>query len=250
MRISSGAVMVMAVLGSRSVGVGMSCSKTSAAPDRQTPPRLADPDPGGGKAPPPGDGKPPENGSQKRTQKATQPGTQNGIKMAPEAILTKHYADNGWGKPVELVPYERVPYLYRVDFSDKGDYAVVHNGKVLDRKGLDAMAGYMKDVKLMSQAKLQSEDIIGLLLAFHAFPAVKDIDPEGYYALDKLPRLRPRLELGADEGRFTLSYVFPNVGGAVPNPSVVTVKQWTMEIPKTYAARWHEQTLKVDISKP
>jgi hypothetical protein len=249
MRISFGALTVMAILGSRLVGVGMgtSCSKTSAAPDRQIAPHLAGPDPGGDKAAPAAaDDKPPQDGP----QNGTQMGTQKETKLAAETILTKHYVDKGWGKPVELVPYERVPYLYRVDFADKGDYAVVHNGKVLDHKGLEAMADYMKDVRLMSQAKLQSDDVIGLLLAFHAFPAVTDIDPEGYYALDKLPRLKPRLELGVGEGRFTLNYVFPNVGGAVPNPSIVTVKRWTMDIPKSYAARWHEQTLKVDTSKP
>lgn len=171
--------------------------------------------------------------------------------MTAEAILTKHYADKGWGQPVELVPYERVPYLYRVDFSDKGDYAVVHHGKVVEGKGLEAMASYMKDVKLMSQAKLEANDLIGLLLAFHAFPPVQGIDPEGYYALDALPRLKPRLELGVDEGRLTLNYIFPNVaGGPLPNPNVVPVKRWTLDIPKSYAAKWREEVLKIDTSKP
>ena len=40
------------------------------------------------------------------------------------------------------------------------------------------------------------------------------------------------------------------VGGAVPNPSVVTVKRWTLSVPKSYAATWHEDTLQVDTSKP
>jgi len=219
------ALAVMAVVGPF---VGTSCSQTNADPDRRTAPRLVPAD--AGKAPAPKDEK--------------------GPKMSAEAILTKYYADKGWGKPVELVPYERVPYLYRVDFSDKGDYAVVHNGRVLEGKGLEAMASYMKDVKLMSQAKLQADDLIGLLLAFHAFPAVQGIDPEGYYALDKLPRLKPKLELGVDEGRLTLNYIFPNVGGAVPNPNVVTVKRWTLDLPKSYAAKWREEILKVDTSKP
>jgi hypothetical protein len=182
--------------------------------------------------------------------KVPAPKDEKGPKMTAEAVLTKYYADKGWGKPVELVPYDRVPFLYRVDFSNKGDYAVVHHGKVIEDKGVGAMASYMKDVKLMSQAALQVDDMLGLLLAFHAFPAVEGIDPEGYYALDKLPRLKPRLDIGGGEGRLTLHYVFPNVGGAVPNPSVVTVKRWTLDVPKSYAATWHEDTIQVDTSKP
>jgi len=171
--------------------------------------------------------------------------------MEPEAILTKHYADKGWGTPVELVPYPRVPYLYRVDFADNGDYAVVHHGKVLEGKGLEDMSRYMKDVKLMSRADLEAGDLLGVLRAFHSFPPVQGIDPLGYYALDGLPRLKPRLELGVDEGRLTLNYIFfPNVGGPLPNPNVVTVKRWTLDIPKSYAAKWHEEIVKVDTSKP
>jgi hypothetical protein len=222
---SRGALIVIAALGSL---VGASCSQTSADPERRTSPRLAPAD----------------------ARKAPDPKDEKGPKMEPEAILTKHYADKGWGTPVELVPYVRVPYLYRVDFSDKGDYAVVHHGKVLEGKGLAAMASYMKDVKLMSQAQLEASDLLGLLLAFHAFPAVQGIDPEGYYALDGLPRLKPRLELGVDEGRLTLNYIFPNVGGPLPNPNVVPVKRWTLDIPKSYAAKWHEEIVKVDTSKP
>src|SRR5262245_213373 len=116
MRSSLGTLTALAVL-----GLSVSCSQTSAEPEYKAPPRVAE----APKAPP----KPPEKGPT----------------MAPEAILTKHYADKGWGKPVELVAYPRVPHLYRVDFADKGDYAVVHHGKVVEAKGLAAMASYMKD---------------------------------------------------------------------------------------------------------
>jgi hypothetical protein len=170
--------------------------------------------------------------------------------VADKEILVKHYIDKGWGKPTVLVHYAHIPHLYRADFNDKGDYAVVHDGKVVDHEGLDAMADYMKDINLMSQTKVQSDDIIGLLLAFRAFPAVKDIDPEGYYTLDDLPRLKPRIARRIDEVRFVINYLLPNVGGAVPHPKIVTVKQWTLDIPKSYVATWHEQTLKVDTSKP
>jgi hypothetical protein len=87
-------------------------------------------------------------------------------------------------------------------------------------------------------------------LAFRAFPAVKDIDPEGYYTRNALPRLKPRVDRGIDEMRFVINYLLPNVGGAVPHPKIVTVEQWTLDIPKSYVVTWHEHTLKVDASKP
>jgi hypothetical protein len=223
---SRGALIVIAALGSI---VGASCSQTSADPERRTSPRPAPAD----------------------ARKAPAPKDEKGPKMEAEAILTKHYADKGWGTPVELVPYPHVPYLYRVGFSDKGDYALVHHGKVLDSKGLEAMVSYMKDVKLMSQAKLDVDDLLVLLIVFHAFPAVQGIDPDAYYALDGLPRLKPKLELGVGEGRLTINYIVPRAsGGPLPNPNIVPVQRWTLSISKSYVAKWHEETIQVDNTKP
>jgi len=170
--------------------------------------------------------------------------------MDAEALLLKHYADKGWGKPTQLVPFERVPFLYRADFADGSDYALVHGGKLVEAKGVDAMAAYMKDVKLMSQHTLEPNDVTTLLLVFDAYPPVTDIAPNAFYIFDKLPKLKPKLELGVDEGRFTLSYLMPARGGAVANPHVVTVKRWILDIPKSYKASWREEVIQYDTTKP
>ena len=80
--------------------------------------------------------------------------------------------------------------------------------------------------------------------AFHAMPAVKDIDPEAFATTENL---KPKLATSGDGKHLVLNYaIATNPKGPVRNPRQVTVNRWTLDMPKSYALKWHEETVKVD----
>lgn len=171
--------------------------------------------------------------------------------MSAEAILTQHYAASR-GKPTEIEPQPRLPNLYLVRFADGRDFAVVLDGKVFTGKGLDALATYMRSVKLLTaEPALEAKDFDRLFWLFDAYPPTTGVGKDAYYNLDEIKKLKPKLERGPDEGRLILSYIVPETPrGAVANPNMITVKRWTLQIPKDYKLSWHEEVVQTDRTKP
>lgn len=171
--------------------------------------------------------------------------------MSAEAILTQHYEAKR-GKPTEIELQPRLPNLYSVRFASGRDFAVVLDGKVFEAKGLDALATYMRTVKLLTaEPALEAGDFDRLFWLFDAYPPVTDVGKDAFYNLDELKRLKPKLERGPDEGRLILNYiVYKTPRGPVANPNMMTVKRWTLEIPKDYKLSWHEEVIQTDRTKP
>ncbi|MDQ3366844.1 MAG: hypothetical protein M3680_15585 [Myxococcota bacterium] len=167
-----------------------------------------------------------------------------------EALLTAHYQQQGWGTPLEVITYERVPGLFQAEFADGADYVVVQDGKVVAGKGLAALGTYMRAVDLLAH-RPEAKDLTTLLAVFGALPPVSGYaTPDQFYDYAKHAQLNPKVELAGDAGRLILHYLVPRQGGPVPNPNLVTVKRWTLEIPKTYKLAWHEAETKLDTSGP
>jgi hypothetical protein len=171
---------------------------------------------------------------------------------ADEAVITKHYEKKGWGKPLEITAFERVPGMYEAVFADGGEYGVVLHGKLLDGKGLKAAGAYMREVKLLAHQPT-AHDLTTLLEIFGALPPIPAgsyATPDGFYNLDKHPSLRPKLELAPGGGTLVLHYIVRPSGGPVANPTVRTVMRWTLAIPADYKLAWREEETTFDIGPP
>lgn len=183
------------------------------------------------------------------------PAPKKGSRMSPadEAIITKHYEQKGWGKPLEILTFEGVPGMYKVEYSDGGDYGVVRGGKLLEGKGLDAVGAYMRDVKLLA-LKPAVRDLTMLLDVLGALPPIAPTgyvaSPDQFYNHTKNPELNPKLELGAGGGKLVLNYLLPHRGGATPNANLRTVMRWTLAIPPDYKLSWREEETKFDVGPP
>jgi hypothetical protein len=177
---------------------------------------------------------------------------QKDVKMSDQEIVTKHFVEKGWGTPVRTTLYEHVPFLYKVDFADKGDYVLIHNHKIVSAKGLPAMLSYMKDVKLMSQPKLTIDEMIRLMIVFNAFPPEHEMSGGSYYTGSDFPKLEPKLDRGGtSEGKISFCYLLPDPlsGFPVEHPAPAKVRRWTLDVPKSYAAKWKQETFEIDTSQ-
>ena len=174
------------------------------------------------------------------------------MSAADEAIITKHYEQKGWGKPLEILTFEGLPGMYKAVFSDGGDYGVIRGGKLLDGKGLEAAGAYLRDVKLLAQ-RPAARDLTMLLDIFGALPPIAPggyAAPDQFYDLDKHAELNPKLELGPAGGKLVLNYVLPHRGGATANANLRTVKRWTLTISPDYKLSWREEETKFDVGSP
>ncbi len=168
-----------------------------------------------------------------------------------EAVITKHYEQQGWGKPLEIIAYEHVPGMYKAVFADGADYGVVRGGKILEGKGLAAAGAYMRDAKLLAQQP-DAGDLTMLLSIFEALPPVSGYaSPDQFYDhATKHTQLNPKLELGAGGGKLVLHYLLPRRGGPTAQPDLATAMRWTLTIPKDYKLAWREEGTKLDTSAP
>lgn len=166
---------------------------------------------------------------------------------ADDAIVTEHYEQRGWGMPREIVTFERVPGMYRAVFADRSEYGVLHGGKLLHGKGLDAVGAYMREVQLLTRTP-EAHELIALLRVFDALPPVSGYAaPEQFYDQDQHLELRPMLELGAGGGALILNYLLPYRGESTSNGRLCTVMQWTLAIPPDYQLSWSEEETQFDV---
>jgi len=175
------------------------------------------------------------------------------MSAADEAIITKHYEKKGWGELLEIVTYEQVPGMYAVEYSDGGEYGVLHRGKILEGKGLGAAGAYMRDVKLLSLHPSPRE-MTTLLEIFGALPPLAPgayAAPNQFYNNpDKHSVLNPKLELGPGGGELVIHYVVMPRAGAPANANLRRVVRWTLTIPPDYKLAWREEETQFDVSAP
>jgi len=175
------------------------------------------------------------------------------MSAADEATITKHYEQKGWGKPLEIVTFEHVPGMYKVEFSDGGDYGVIRGDKLLEGKGLDAAGAYMRDVKLLTLSP-SARDLTTLLEIFGALPPLAPgayaAPTQFYNHTDMHTVLNPKLELGPAGGKLVLNYMVPHHGGPTANANLRRVVRWTLAIPPDYKLAWREEETKFDVSSP
>jgi hypothetical protein len=169
---------------------------------------------------------------------------------ADEAILNEHYEQKGWGRPLEIVMYDRVPGMYKAMFADGAEHGVLHGGKLLEDKGLGAAGAYMRDVQLLTRAP-ETHELIALLDIFGALPPIAPSGyaaPDQFYDHDRHPELNPILEFGAGGGALILNYLLPHRGEPTPDADLRTVMQWTLAIPPSYELAWSEEETTFDVS--
>jgi hypothetical protein len=185
-----------------------------------------------------------------RPVSAADVGSKRGSTMsADEPTLVAYFEAKGWGKPAEITAFERVPGLYLAEFSDGGEYVVVHGGKIVTARGLAAAGAYMRDVKLLSH-KPDAKDLTTLLTLFEALPPIEAMAPDQFYDFPKHAELNPRVELGADRATLVLSYLLPRRGGPTANPKLLKVMRWTLTIPRDYQLTWAEEATTLDAGAP
>ncbi len=166
---------------------------------------------------------------------------QKGSTMAPDAIATDYYTQKGW-TVAKLVPFERVPYLYRAEFADGIDYVLVHRGKPVDAKGVDALASYLRDVDLLDTAGLDIKDALTLLFVFGAYPPVSGYaEPNGFYDGPEHADLLPKLEVTGKTARIELNYILRQTGNPTAHARLLKVKRWTLAISSDYTLTWREE---------
>ena len=172
------------------------------------------------------------------------------MSASDEAVIAKHYEQQGWGKPVEILTYERVPGMYKAVFSDGADYGVIRGGKLALDKGLGPAGAYMKGAKLAA-TQPDARDLTTLLSIFEALPPVSGYaSPDQFYDhATKHTQLNPKVEWAAGGGKLVLHYLVPHKG-AVAQPNLVPVKRWTLAIPADYKLAWREEETKLDSSGP
>jgi hypothetical protein len=165
---------------------------------------------------------------------------QKGSAMGAEAIATEHYTKKGW-KVEKLIPFPRVPHLFRAEFSDGIDYVLVHQGKVVEAKGLEALSAYVRDTRLLQQPGLEARDLTTLLLVFAAYPPVSGpgMQGNGFYDGPEHPTLVPAITGGA----LVLHYIHRPPQGAVPQPGILQVSRWTLAAAGDGTLSWRSETI-------
>jgi hypothetical protein len=150
-------------------------------------------------------------------------------------LIKAHYAKKNWAV-TKTIPYQHLPGLYVVHHLGIQS-VLVHEGKVVEDKGIAVAAKYAKAIDLRSRTGATADDVIALLTTIGALPDRSN--PEDYVHTSNtgLPKLRPVLDLRA--GTLVIYYFsLPSGGGAHSNANELMVARYTLSIPPDYKLAW------------
>jgi hypothetical protein len=144
-----------------------------------------------------------------------------------------------------------LPFLFRAKFPP---WILVHQGKVVTGKGAAVAGSYLRDLGIIDGKGPGIKDVLALLHALKAWPAIEGVREQAYVGLETptLEELGPTITLENDVAHVVLNYFLPepepppedlenDVGSVDPNSKPAIVKPMAravLVIPRSGAPGW------------